>query len=336
LLLEPQRTNVALNSEQLNLYTAIQGSVTANASTSPDGYTNADKLVADSGLEGILQQLISITAATHTFSAFMKADGLTSVSIQSRDNSSAANFAGVNFNLSTGAVSTISQTGAFSATSGTITAYGNGWYRCTITFTSSISTTTRFRFNTTTGDGTSGVLLYGAQAELTSSYATSYIPTLGTSVTRVADAASKTGISSLIGQTEGTLFLDFEGGPNDSIDYVYGINDGTTSNRIIIFRTTSNTIVTQVRVGGATQAFIETATVTANTRQKCAVAYKLNDVAFYVNGVQIGLDTSATIPTCSVLATNRGDGAALFGRSINQALLFKTRLTNAQLAELTA
>jgi hypothetical protein len=189
--------------------------------------------------------------------------------------------------------------------------------------------------STYAGNASSGVYLWGFQFEA-GTYATSYIPTLGASVTRVAEVASKTGITSLIGQTEGTLFLDFEGGPNDSIDYVYGINDGTTNNRIIIYRSSSNNIITQVRVGGGSQALIQTATVTPNTRHKCAVAYKLNDVAFYVNGVQIGLDTSATIPTCSALATNDGGGASLFGRSINQALLFKTRLTNSQLQELTS
>jgi hypothetical protein len=58
------------------------------------------------------------------------------------------------------------------------------------------------------GNGlTTNLYVYGAQLEA-GSYATSYCPTLAAAVTRGADAASKTGISSLIGQTEGTLFAE--------------------------------------------------------------------------------------------------------------------------------
>jgi hypothetical protein len=62
---------------------------------------------------------------------------------------------------------------------------------------------------TTSPDGYANAdkYIYGAQLEA-GAYATSYIPTLGAAVTRGLDACSKTGISSLIGQTEGTLFVE--------------------------------------------------------------------------------------------------------------------------------
>ena len=166
-------------------------------------------------------------------------------------------------------------------------------------------------------------------------YATTFIPTTTAAVTRLADAASKTGVSSLIGQTEGTLFLDFEGGANDSTEYIFGVNDGTTNNRILIYRGNNNRIVSQVRFGGTIQALISTLTVTPDTRHKCAVAYKANDVAFYVNGVQVGVDTLASIPSCSVISMDAGVGGVPFYRPVNQAALFPTRLTNARLQELT-
>jgi len=165
--------------------------------------------------------------------------------------------------------------------------------------------------------------------------ASTFIPTTTAAVTRLADAASKTGVSSIIGQTEGTLFLDFEGGANDSTEYIFGVNDGTTNNRILIYRGNNNRIVSQVRFGGTIQALISTLTVTPDTRHKCAVAYKANDVAFYVNGVQVGVDTLASIPTCSVISMDAGVGGVPFYRPVNQAALFPTRLTNAQLAQLT-
>jgi len=69
---------------------------------------------------------------------------------------------------------------------------------------------------------------------------------------------------------------------------------------------------------------------------KIAGAYKQNDYALYINGQQIGVDTSASVPTASDFQLGAGaSGVAPLGNAIKQALLFKTRLTNAQLAELT-
>jgi hypothetical protein len=72
-----------------------------------------------------------------------------------------------------------------------------------------------------------------------------------------------------------------------------------------------------------------------------AFGYKTNDFALYVNGAQIGTDNSGTTfsgTTLSRVDTNITDSSiySLASESINQALLFKTRLTNSQLAELTS
>jgi hypothetical protein len=310
-LLEPQRTNLALYSEQFNnaAWVATSTTVTANTTISPDGYQNADTMIiADSNSR--IVQVSSLGAGTYTISAYVK--------VLSTTTAGTMRFAPV--------VDGSNANSFFTPTT--------EWARYTQTFTAATGVTAIALRGSATGF-VGNVAVYGFQIEV-GSYATSYIPTLAASVTRVADSASKTGISSLIGQTEGTLFLDFESGANDSIDYAFTLNDGTTTNRIRISRGAGNTITAQIRVAAVTQALIQTATVTPNTRFKCALAYKLDDVALYVNGAEIGVDTSSTIPACSVLATNLGDGTGLFGRPINQVLLFKTRLTNAQLAELTA
>jgi len=342
LLLEPQRTNLLQFSEQIDnaYWTKQDASITANTSVSPDGYTNADSLIENSATAQHLamRTAITITTATaYTASVYFKANTRTRAAIQLAGTGFFDTANGlVIFNLSTGAI--ISQTG--NAT-GTITSVGNGWYRCTATKTS-VGTSGVVAFNLVdssnntsyAGNGTSGVFLWGAQLEV-GAYATSYIPTLAASATRGTDDATKTGITSLIGQTEGTLFLDFEGGANDSANHFLGLSDGTTGNRIVIVRSSSNTLYAQIRVGGVEQAFIQTATLTDNTRYKCAIAYKANDIAFYVNGALVGTDTSATIPATSVFATNTGVSSSFFERAINQTLVFKTRLTNAELATLT-
>ena len=341
LILEGQRTNLFTFSENFDNadWSKTGITITANETTSPDGYVNADKLENSSDGSRYISQNISLTSGTsYTYSSFLKKgimDWCYLLAIGST-NTAASTFDILNGVVGSSATSNIS-------ISNKIEYYGNGWYRCSITFTPTVSTSFNFRIynadsatdvNTLAG---SYNYIYGAQLEASAAYASSYIPTLGASQTRVGDAAFKTGITSLIGQSEGTLFLDFEGGENDSIDYGFSISDETTTNRIVIFRTAANTLQVLVRSSGVTQAIIATGTITPNTRQKCALAYKLNDIAFYVNGVQIGVDTSATIPACSALSTSSGAIAGtLFGRPINQALLFKTRLTNDQLAELTA
>jgi hypothetical protein len=152
-------------------------------------------------------------------------------------------------------------------------------------------------------------------------------------VTRVADVATKTGITSLIGQTEGTLFLDFVKGNNDV--GVCQISDGTTSNRVYLGVNGIN-IVAQVRSGGGTAQAFFTFAATNNIRYKCAIAYKENDFVFYVNGNQEGIDTSGLVPASLTQLQTSDIVGSIFVNPINQALLFKTRLTNAQLAELTA
>jgi hypothetical protein len=76
--------------------------------------------------------------------------------------------------------------------------------------------------------------------------------------------------------------------------------------------------------------------ITSNN-YKIALAYKQNDFVLYVNGAQIGTDTSGTVPaTSQIILGNKFNGdTRVISDGIAQAALFKTRLTNAQLAQLT-
>jgi hypothetical protein len=156
---------------------------------------------------------------------------------------------------------------------------------------------------------------------------------LGASVTRVADAASKTGISSLIGQTEGTLFAEFTTSGLPATDqYFFNLSDGTTTN-IIYLGFYSTIFVARVIDAGSLGCNINVG-LAENTTYKIAFAYKANDCKLYINGVDSGTDTSVIIPAVSQFGMNEINLTAAY--KVNQALLFKTRLTNSQLAELTA
>jgi hypothetical protein len=333
LLLEPQRTNLVTFSEQIDNAAYIKGqcSITANAATAPDGTLSADKIVEDTSNNPHVVYR-GPTGAGATFSFFAKAAERNWVGVLS--NNGNISF----FNLANGTLGTIAAT-----STATITPYGNGWYRCTLfnthaTFGMSIYLATANGTESYTGNGTSGAYIWGCQLEASVDYATSYIPTLGASVTRVADAASKTGISSLIGQTEGTLFVEAtltHSAPSN--EYLIQVSVDA-DNRFFIYREAStNKLGCFARVGASTIFNNVTASASTGTI-KAAFAYKSGSFAFYVNGVQVAVSSSTytTPASMGIFNLDSNAGAENGFYTYAQALLFKTRLTNSQLAELTA
>jgi hypothetical protein len=328
LLLERQRTNLVTFSEQFDnaSYSKTEMTVTANAAISPDGTQNADKLIPSTNASNHYLTKSMTFSGAGALSVYAKADGYNYLILLNSSGN-------VSFNLSNGTATT----------DGSIVSVGNGWYRCTATKTfangtmylSCGSSSAPLFFNGA-GDGTSGVLLYGFQLEA-GAFATSYIPTLGAAVTRGADAASKTGISSLIGQTEGTLFADFVCNGETGAEII-DVSDGTESNRVMFYVSSGTNAQVYVSTGGSTDGFISTSFLfTRGTEYKIAIGYKANDLVLYINGAQIGTDTSLVIPATSKLTiSNGGAGNYPMASRVAQALLFKTRLSNSSLAELTA
>jgi hypothetical protein len=152
----------------------------------------------------------------------------------------------------------------------------------------------------------------------------------------LADAASKTGISSLIGQTEGTLFVEFDATITGNASSYAGIalNNGTSSNILAFGYYQNGRIQAVAFVGGSLLVNIDLPAFALTTgNHKFALSYKLNDYVFYVDGVQVGSDTSATVPATSVLNLYDVVGANM---AYSQVALFTTRLTNAELASLTS
>jgi hypothetical protein len=163
----------------------------------------------------------------------------------------------------------------------------------------------------------------------------------------LADVASKTGISSLIGQTEGTIFCEFFYNaenkiPNGNDKSVVRIKTGAAyADEICILYfgaeggSYGNTIQCQITVGNVSQTTLKTAQTTTTGYHKVAVAYKQNDFAMAVDGVIVATSNSGSVPTCADLTFNESTRIQSDSNP-KQALLFKTRLTNDQLAELTA
>jgi hypothetical protein len=181
------------------------------------------------------------------------------------------------------------------------------------------------------------MLIYGFQCEA-GSYSTSYIPTYGTSATRTADACSKTGISSLIGQTEGTLYWEgkiIQLGNEGRIS----LSDGTATNRVWIRLEVSGAVSWNIFNGGSEQAAISSiSNYSVGDTIKVAATYAANDFKLYINGVEQGTDTSGSVSgwTLSKLDYGRYNGNNPMMQLTKQLIVFPTALSATDLATLTA
>jgi hypothetical protein len=334
LLLEPSRQNRLANSE--NGY----GWATSNVTVLPfDGGINGKYFQLTSNASASRFNVIqnpwaNLAAATYTASVFAKKGTTDEIILTTRANYASASAFSV-FNLTSGTV--VSNNGV----TGSIEPYSDGWYRCSITFTNPGSYTDfasfayGFNFNASSTDT---LFVTAPQSEI-GNYSTSYIPTMGTAQTRAADSCSVTGASDVIGQTEGTLFVDFEidADNTNGFNRVLAVGDGTSANRIIILAQNTGVFRFYVANSGTNQVDIITTTSILGGRHKAAFGYKENDFVAYVDGVQVASDTSGTIPACPnfYLGMNEEGSAQNLEGQIKQATLFNERLTNAELATLT-
>jgi len=190
------------------------------------------------------------------------------------------------------------------------------------------------------GDGTSGVYIYGAMLE-EGSYATSYIPTNGAIATRLADACTDAGTSDTFNSSEGVLMAEISALADDTTDRSVSISDGTTSNTIRIeYLTVSNAIwavVTNTSTGG-NQAILQYTSPDITINNKVAIKYKENDFSLYVNGIEVATDTSGVTfsnNTLNTLSFNRGNVDRDFYGKVKDVRYYNTALTDAELEALT-
>jgi hypothetical protein len=334
LLVEPQRTNLISYSEQFDnaLWASANATVSANSTTSPNGTQNADLIYPSSSGSnlGLYQTTAGVTGVVGTVSCYVKSAGK-NWALLGTDNTSPYN---VSFDLVNGVVGSLP-----SGYTATITNVGNGWFRITATFQSGSSLQYPFvgvadnTNRSVTPNGTDGIFVWGFQAEQ-GNYVSSYIPTTSASVTRNADVISKTGISSLIGQTEGTLFWEGEIKLGESSRLLF-VSDGTFTNFINTLVSASGEISAVIRFATINSTEFTSSALTAGVH-KIAFAYKANDSALYIDGVSISGTSGADVPATSRLDIGSRLGSDSFLNSeINAAALYKTRLTNAELATLT-
>jgi len=315
LLAEPQRTNLITYSEDFtdSSWTKLGGGtgttavVTSNYAISPDGTQNATRLVCDlnGGTTTSDQSLIYDLDSSNTSQ---------SISIYMKSNT------GSNQNI------------YFANTYGTgdTAIVTSEWQRFEFNHSTSNHTFSLGLRGNTGADNTADILIWAAQSE-EGSYATSIIPTNGSTVTRVQDQYSKTGISDKIG-AEGVLFIEMTALSNDLTNRVISLNDGTSSNRLMLYFNSSSNTISVAGIGGTIIYTVSDET----SFNKMAVRYKTNDITLWVDGESRGTPiTSVTIPTFTALKSNSGSGSSTFYGKVKQLQIYDTYLSNGDMQILT-
>jgi hypothetical protein len=352
-LLEPQRTNSITYSEDFSQSEWIKSNttITSGSLVSPDGSLNASTLT-DNTVNGIhrLRDSISLSASTnYSLSIFAKKGTLSNIQL-ALINTANSDTASRVFDLENGILGESITSGATLSDS-KITDYGNGWYRCEITsqFSSTPNTyqvtlATKSSGNSSNGnqvtydgDGNGNVYLWGAQLEQ-GSYPTSYIPTNGSTVTRVGETCTGSGDASTFNDSEGVLMAEISALADDLVAEGISISDETIGNRVVIFKwTTTNSIKVRVASGG-TNYFDKTISVSdITTINKIAIKYKQNDFSLWLNGIELETDTSGITPIgLSKLNFNGATSPSAFYGNTKQLQYFDSALTDAELETLTS
>jgi hypothetical protein len=211
--------------------------------------------------------------------------------------------------------------------------------RYTYTFTTGTGAgTVDVRFGIGAAGNESGsIRISNAQVEA-GAFATSYIPTIASTVTRSADVATITGslFSQWYNQPEGSFLVEAQSAISlVNQNSVYSASDNTQNNRIV--STISPESHGAVVTGGVLQANLDAGTPTAGATTKIAFATRVNDFAASLNGGTVVTDTSGTMPTVSrlVLGANGEGSAAFLNGHIRSIRYVPVRAADFQLQQVT-
>ena len=335
LLLEPTRSNIWTNSNLSASITLNGLTRTLNQTVSPSGNNDATLFneTATTGTHRFYRLDIPSTSTDFSMSFFAKKNGINIIRTVAQGGTKFADF-----NLSLGTVSNES-----GVNSSAIEDYGNGWYRCVINVTAAgwvgLYALNDSSQNSYIGNVSKGVYLYGASLEQ-GSYATSYIPTQGSAVTRLADSCNNGGNEQVINSTEGVLYGEVKYLSNDIGSGVYSpisISGGSTN--FVTFRHqggASNRLSIFIYVNNVEKFVFVTTVYDLNNYVKIAVLYSSSGSKVFINGTVAYTDTiNSSFPSNSLTKIEGFQGGDYFYGNVKDLRLYNTALTDTELQALT-
>jgi hypothetical protein len=305
-LLEPQSTNLIPYSEDFsNVAWEYGGDVAIESGyTAPDGSNTAYKVT---GTSGALATNVSATS-TQTRSIYAKTlSGTGTVQLCTH-------------NSNTNNIFTITPQ----------------WQRFEINTTTSLTGVPFFYAVDFRGASTtlSEVILWGAQLE-DLSYATSYIPTSGSAVTRAAETATNSGNADLINSTEGVLYAEISANENVSGRWI-SLSNGTTNERVSIAFQADDIRLYIKNTSGLIWDYTYTSANIFN-HNKIGLKYKSGDYALWINGIEVSTSSNSNLPSgLNSLQFDSGGGSSNFYGNVKELAVFKEALTDAELESLTS
>jgi hypothetical protein len=348
ILVEEQRTNIVLNSAAFDAasWTKTNLNTTGtpawiNAESAPDGTVTAEKLIANTVADRHIVTSADIAAGTYTWSVFMKAGGRPRGFISAYTPTDAYKV-GTIFELS-GAGSIVSQV---AGSNSTITALSNSWYRCTVTTT--LTSGTVFGgmqigpnlgggvVEATAGNNVDGIYVWGAQLEANASFATSYIPTGASTVTRSADVASVSTQAFPYSQGVGSLVVAVANMPTvNQTAMISGFNTSTYSNAIQFYKNNATNTgaggnFTVLMFDGVDTSLSLATSANDGNQHKLGMAWNSSGVSGVADGgtVQSGTYRNAQPTQLEIGGIN---GSSCINGHIRQITYLPRRITNAEL-----
>jgi hypothetical protein len=307
LLLEPQRTNLCLQSEDFTTGWSLEGAtIFSNTNVAPDGLTTADRLseLAVNDVHRVYRSAVfEITSGTtYTYSIFVLKGTSRYCRLVFNQQSNASVWAAAQFDLDTLTFTSGVGSGGGTFSSATITQLSNSsWIR--ITLTASLATTTAFAFfalsngtaisssdsrgcNSYVGSTSNNVIIWGADFEQ-GSYATTYIPTTTETATRLADTFTRNNIytNGLISASGGTWYIELKNNvaylrdtTNEPLEFSENSNNGFFIRPSSVL---SRLLITKRQGGTLTTLF-----TTTTDNVKIAIKWNGTTADVFVNGVK--------------------------------------------------
>jgi len=351
LLIEEQRTNLLTYSEDFSnaAWSAISAkNVVSNSAVAPDGTTTADTLSDNSSVafEGIQQgTTVAVGTQTYTASCYVrKTTGGTSATFGFNMSITGGTTVGISPRLNT-------DTGVAIGGSGSVQDAGNYWRLSASVTNNNTAGNTNLSLSIYPATGahnsgtdvvtaTGSAIVWGAQLEA-GSFATSYIGTVASQVTRAADNASMLGdnFATWYRQDQGTLVIQATPNAVPADVRFASIDDGTSINRIMIWgSSTSSSVRYEVISGGVNQvALTFSGTLISNSTFKAAATYALNNFAFSVNGGAALTDSAGILPVVVKALAIGGSSTAVFGSNLIRSIsYYPTALPPATLQSITS